>query len=190
MKDAGATGARTALVLGRRDQHSSERDRQARRSGHKTQLYLADASIGGPASAGAGAVFAPLHITALVAGRRKHPSRHTPNEANRNWRGRGSWGPRGSRCSGFWLSRLRREGGRTNWPVRAEARLTLPQAPVCQLFSTVVSRAESWQSGALRLGRGGTRCPHFWPGVCSAWPWLEGLQGKPLGQARSTEGQR
>ena len=45
----GLPGARTALVLGRRDQQSSERDRQARRSGHKTQLYLADASTGGPA---------------------------------------------------------------------------------------------------------------------------------------------
>ena len=33
-------GARTALVLGRRDQQRSERDRQARRSGHKTLLSL------------------------------------------------------------------------------------------------------------------------------------------------------
>ena len=49
----GLPGARTGgpvggQGLGSRPQ-SSERDRQARRSGHKTQLYLADASTGGPA---------------------------------------------------------------------------------------------------------------------------------------------
>ena len=49
MKDAGPPGVRTALVMGRRDQQSSERDSRARRFGHKTQLYLADASTGGPA---------------------------------------------------------------------------------------------------------------------------------------------
>ena len=44
----GLTGARTALVLGRRDQHSSERDRQARRSGHKTLLSLVHRAAEGP----------------------------------------------------------------------------------------------------------------------------------------------
>ena len=36
----GPSGARTALALGRRGQQSSERDRRARRSGHKTLLSL------------------------------------------------------------------------------------------------------------------------------------------------------
>ena len=68
----GATGARTAGPAGGQGKGSrtvsSERDRRGQAPGHKTQLYLADASTGGPASAGAGAVFAALHITALVAG--------------------------------------------------------------------------------------------------------------------------
>ena len=31
---------------------------------------------------------------------------------------------------------------------------------------------------------------HFWRGVRSARPWLEGQEGKPVGLARSTERQR
>ena len=44
----GPTGARTALALGRRGQHSSERDRRARRSGHKTLLSLVHRAAEGP----------------------------------------------------------------------------------------------------------------------------------------------
>jgi hypothetical protein len=128
---------------------------------------------GAPASAGYGNG-AALQITALVAGAESILHDTPRTERIVNWRGRGSWGTRGSRCCGFWLNRLRREGGRTSWPVEPEATLTSPQAPVCQLFSTVLSRAESWQSGALRLGRGGTRCPHFWTPGLRAWPWLKG----------------
>jgi hypothetical protein len=46
---------------------SSQRDSRERRSGHKTLLYLA-APAPGVLRAGAGAVFAPVYITALVAG--------------------------------------------------------------------------------------------------------------------------
>ena len=56
----------------------------------------------------------------------------------------------------------------------AEARLTLPQAPVCQPTALRLFCAEGWQSGALRLGRGGARCPHFWTPGLRAWPWLKG----------------
>src|ERR1035441_5679228 len=92
------------------------------------------------------------------------------------------------------LTRLRSAAKRRNQPQISHIRKTpdklknlsqdltrgqtdFAQAPVCQLFSTVLLRAESWQSGALRLGRGGTRFPHFWPGVRSVWPWLGGLKG-------------
>ena len=44
----GLPGARTALALGRRGQHSSERDRRARRSGHKTLLSLVHRAAEGP----------------------------------------------------------------------------------------------------------------------------------------------
>ena len=48
MKDAGATGARAALVLGAGDQHSSERDRRDRSLGHKTLLSLVNRAAEGP----------------------------------------------------------------------------------------------------------------------------------------------
>src|ERR1035438_4182567 len=84
----------------------------------------------------------------------------------------------GSRPQSSERDRQAEEGGRKDelaCPSRGQT--DFAQAPVCQLFSTVLLRAESWQSGALRLGRGGTRFPHFWPGVRSVWPWLGGLKG-------------
>ena len=79
----------------------------------------------------------------------------------------------------FWLLDGQAEGGGRKDELACPSRgqTDFAQAPVCQLFSTVLLRAESWQSGALRLGRGGTRFPHFWPGVRSVWPWLGGLKG-------------
>jgi len=72
VKDAGATGASTARIGGGagsgQPTASSERDRRDRVSGHKAQLYLAFRQHRGSCEAGAGAVFAALHITALVAG--------------------------------------------------------------------------------------------------------------------------
>lgn len=54
-----------------------------------------------------------------------------------------------------------------------------------------------WVASAYAGGYGGTggpRCSHFWPGVRSAGPWLEGSVpdwpswGQPSGPARSTDG--
>ena len=47
---------------------STHRDRPDRLSGHKTLLYLVDASTGGPVTTGAGAVGAPVNIIVLVSG--------------------------------------------------------------------------------------------------------------------------
>jgi hypothetical protein len=44
----GLTGARTALLTGAGEQYSSERDRQARRYGHKTLLSLVHRAAEGP----------------------------------------------------------------------------------------------------------------------------------------------
>src|SRR5512137_2525234 len=59
----------------------------------------------GSCEAGAGAVFAALSITALVAGAGSILHDTPRTERSNHWRGRGSWGTRGSRCSGFWLGR-------------------------------------------------------------------------------------
>ena len=48
MKDAGATGASTALARGRREPGSSERDRRDRDSGHKTLLSSMHRAAEGP----------------------------------------------------------------------------------------------------------------------------------------------
>ena len=78
----------------------------------------------------------------------------------------------------FWLlAGQAEEGGRRDelaCPARGQTNFA--SSASLPAFSTVLSRAESWQSGALRLGRGGTRCPHFWLGVRSAWPWLKGCR--------------
>ena len=64
-------------------------------------------------------------------------------------------GSRGPRCSGFWTGRLRREGSRDELACPARGQTDFAQAPVCQPTALSSFCAEGWQSGALRLGRGG-----------------------------------
>ena len=71
MKDARAPGAGRVQRSGPNEREvggSTTRDRPDRLSGHKTLLYLVDASTGGPVTTGAGAVGAPVNIIALVSG--------------------------------------------------------------------------------------------------------------------------
>ena len=76
----------------------------------------------------------------------------------------------------FWLlAGQAEEGGRKDelaCPARGQTNFA--SSASLPAFSVEPCGADSWQSGALRLGRGGTRCPHFWLGVRSAWPWLVG----------------
>ena len=59
----------------------------------------------------------------------------------------------------FWLlDEQAEEGGRKDelaCPARGQT--DFAQAPVCQPTALWLFRAKGWQSGALRLGRGGTR---------------------------------
>ncbi len=95
-----------------------------------------------------------------------------PNEAKSSWRARFVclW------CAGLLAFAA---GGRTDLVSRRRASETIG----------VPHRSARWP-GAGGMGSRGSRSSHFWPGVCSAGPWLEGQQGKPKGPALHTPGQR
>ena len=64
--------------------------------------------------------------------------------------------------------------------------MTAPNGAKLKLARAVVFRRE--RSGHQE--HSDRQFSHFWRGVRSARPWLEGQQGKPSGLARSTERQR
>ena len=46
----------------------------------------------------------------------------------------------------------------------------------CSRQSVSLSLLRADSLAAVVIGSRGPRCPHFWAGVCSAGPWLEGSE--------------